>query len=147
MAYASIEYSDQPVHPHSLIGVFTWHPVCSQGYKAFSGGHQRLIRSRGSAGWRKKHCIIGYSMTAEWIFCSDCTNGRAYLNLRWVHISNGSFGIWLLNGINQVLMNPDVTCLLKQCRSRSVGFWRSQLIWICTVCHYICEFVSTTWIN
>ena len=22
----------------------------------------------------------------------------------------------------------------KQCRSRSVGFWRSQLIWICTVC-------------
>ena len=23
----------------------------------------------------------------------------------------------------------------KQCRSRSVGFWRSQLIWICTVYH------------
>ena len=28
-------------------------------------------------------------------------------------------------------------CLSKQCRSRSVGFWRSQLIWICTVCHYV----------
>ena len=40
----------------------------------------------------------------------------------------------------QVLVNPcpaepDMTCLWKQCRSRSVGFWRSQLIWICTVCH------------
>ena len=34
-----------------------------------------------------------------------------------------------------VLLNPDMSCLCKQCRSRSVGFWRSQLIWICTVCH------------
>ena len=25
---------------------------------------------------------------------------------------------------------------VKQCRSRSVGFWRSQLIWIYTVCKY-----------
>ena len=34
-----------------------------------------------------------------------------------------------------VLLNSDIPCLCKQCRSRSVGFWRSQLIWICTVCH------------
>ena len=34
-----------------------------------------------------------------------------------------------------VLLNPDIPYLCKQCRSRSVGFWRSQLIWICTVCH------------
>ena len=34
-----------------------------------------------------------------------------------------------------VLLNLDISCLCKQCRSRSVGFWRSQLIWICTVCH------------
>ena len=33
-----------------------------------------------------------------------------------------------------VLLNPDAPCLCKQCRSRSVAFWRSQLIWICTVC-------------
>ena len=33
------------------------------------------------------------------------------------------------------LLNQDMPCLCKQCRSRSVGFWRSQLIWICTVCH------------
>ena len=46
-----------------------------------------------------------------------------------------------------VLLNPDIPCLCKQCRSRSVGFWRSQLIWICTVCHGVCEFISTTWIK
>ena len=34
-----------------------------------------------------------------------------------------------------VLLNTDIPCLCKQCRSRSVGLWRSQLIWICTVCH------------
>ena len=32
-----------------------------------------------------------------------------------------------------VLLIPDIPCLGKQCRSRSVG--GSQLIWICTVCH------------
>ena len=30
------------------------------------------------------------------------------------------------------LLDPDIPCLCKQCRSRSFGFWRSQLIWICT---------------
>ena len=34
-----------------------------------------------------------------------------------------------------VLLNPDIPYLCKQCRSWSDGFWRSQLIWICTVCH------------
>ena len=36
---------------------------------------------------------------------------------------------------NPSLAEHDRPCLSKQCRSRSVGFWRSQLIWICTVCH------------
>ena len=40
-----------------------------------------------------------------------------------------------------VLLNPDIPCLCKQC------FWRSQLIWICTVCHYVCEFIATIWIK
>ena len=48
--------------------------------------------------------------------------------------------------VNPCLADPDIPCLCKQCRSRSVGFWRSQLIWICTVCHPVCEFISTTWI-
>ena len=38
-------------------------------------------------------------------------------------------------------------CLWKQCWSRSASFWRSQLIWICTVCHLVCGFVSITWIK
>ena len=42
-----------------------------------------------------------------------------------------------------VLLNLDIPCLCKQCRSRSVGFWRSQLILICTVCHKVCEFIGT----
>ena len=49
--------------------------------------------------------------------------------------------------INLVLLNPDMPCLCKQCRSRSVGFWKSQLIWICTVCHSVCEFISIIWIK
>ena len=47
-----------------------------------------------------------------------------------------------LNILTLVLLNPDIPCLCKQCRSRSVGFCRSQLIWICTVCHEVCEFIA-----
>ena len=40
-----------------------------------------------------------------------------------------------LTDLTLVLLNPDMCCLCKQCRSRSDGFFRSQLIWICTVSH------------
>ena len=45
-------------------------------------------------------------------------------------------------------VNPDIPRLCKQCRSRSVGFLSknqslSRLIWICSICHSMCEFVST----
>ena len=40
-----------------------------------------------------------------------------------------------------VLLNLVMPCLCKQCRSRWVGFFMSQLIWICTVCHSKCECV------
>ena len=42
-----------------------------------------------------------------------------------------------------ILLNPGMSCLRKQCRSRSVGFWRSLLIYICTVCRSVCELIST----
>ena len=48
---------------------------------------------------------------------------------------------------NPSLADYDVHWLSKQRRSRSIGFWRSQLIWICTVCHWICECLSKTWIK
>ena len=35
--------------------------------------------------------------------------------------------------LTQVLLSLNMPCLCKQCRSRSVGFWRSQLIWICSL--------------
>ena len=46
-----------------------------------------------------------------------------------------------------VQLKPDIPCICKQCRSRSVGFWRSQLIWIYTVCCSVCEFISINWIK
>ena len=52
-----------------------------------------------------------------------------------------------LKFLTLVLLNLDIHCLCKQCRSRSVGFWRSQLIWIYTVWHLVCEFVLTSWIR
>ena len=39
--------------------------------------------------------------------------------------------------VNPSPAEHDMSCLCKQCRSRSVCFWRSQLIWTCTVCHVI----------
>ena len=53
------------------------------------------------------------------------------------------------NILTPVLLNPDIPFLCKQCSSKSVGFWRfrSQLIWICTVCHEVCEFISTIWVK
>ena len=53
----------------------------------------------------------------------------------------------ILPPLTLVLLNPDMPCLCKQCRSRSVGFFRSQLIWIYTVCHSVREFISTIWIK
>ena len=50
------------------------------------------------------------------------------------------------HSLTLVLLTPDVP-YCKQCRFRSVGFFRSQLIWICTVYHYVCEFVSIPWIK
>ena len=44
--------------------------------------------------------------------------------------------------VTLVLLNSDMSCLCKQCRFRSVDFWRSKLTWICTVCHSVFEFVS-----
>ena len=37
---------------------------------------------------------------------------------------------WNKSILTLVMLNLDMHCLCKQCRSRSVGFWRSQLIWI-----------------
>ena len=50
-------------------------------------------------------------------------------------------GVKLIFFLTLVPLNPDIPYFCKQCRSRSV------LIWICTVCHSVCVFVSTSWIK
>ena len=79
----------------------------------------------------------------------DCSIVRTYrylwcLGLDVILISSVPVHILFLTF---VLSNPDMPCLCKRCRSKSVGFWRSQLIWIYTVCHSVFECVSTTWIK
>ena len=60
----------------------------------------------------------------------------SYLNIPWpVHDIFLCYSLHSLATINPCPAEPGKPCLCKQCRSRSVGFWRSQLIWICTVCH------------
>ena len=49
--------------------------------------------------------------------------------------------------INPGPAEPGYVLPWQKCRSRSVGFFRGQLIWICTVCHSACEFISTIWIK
>ena len=51
------------------------------------------------------------------------------------------------SNFNPCPAEPRQALLCKQCRSRSVGFWRSQLIWICNVWHLVCEVALTTWIK
>ena len=61
----------------------------------------------------------------------------------WEKFSKSTSFVFLqIITLTLVLLNPDIPCLFKQCRSRSVGFWRSQLIWICTVCHLASEFIA-----
>ena len=68
-----------------------------------------------------------------------------FLKIRKLFQSGISF--CLVCKLTLVLLNPDIPWFCKQCRSRSVVFFRSQLIWICTVCHSVCEFISTIWIK
>ena len=50
---------------------------------------------------------------------------------------------YLLTYLTLVLLVTNISCLCKQFTSRLVGFWSSQLIWICTVCFWVCEFILT----
>ena len=66
----------------------------------------------------------------------------SYIGQLWV--SAFLLSVSLLN-LTLVLPNQDMPCLCKQCRSRSVSFFRSQMLWICPVCHLVCEFISAIW--
>ena len=40
---------------------------------------------------KKMFCILGDPKCAQWRFWSDCANAQADLNLRWAHMSEGTF--------------------------------------------------------
>ena len=69
---------------------------------------------------------------------------RHFLHTKYIIFNHNCSKIWILT---LVLLSPDMPYLCKQCRSGSVSFWRSQLIWFYTVCHQVCEFDSTTLIK
>ena len=69
--------------------------------------------------------------SAEFLCCGEIR--KISVLFSWKKHLICSFGRYSISTL--VLLNPDMSCLCKQCRSRSVGFSRSQLIWICTVCH------------
>ena len=63
------------------------------------------------------------------------SNGCIYLICTAKKLVNCTSSTEVYTILSPSLAEHDMPCLSKQCRSRSVGFWRSQLIWICTVCH------------
>ena len=81
------------------------------------------------------------------------SGGRGLSSSWWINIlqENGTCQKWRLHIQKKSTINPCPTepgyILPIQCRSRSVDFFRSQLIWICTFCHSVCDYVSTTWIK
>ena len=121
----SSQNSGQPAHLHSLIRIFPGYILDSPGCKVLSCRQWRLWSELGkSAGWSEsllgahvRKCVFWSfnSCHAEWIEMPCPLN---FQPIRLLHL-----GCWyklhILNG--------------KQCRSRSVGFFRSQLIWIYTV--------------
>ena len=46
-----------------------------------------------------------------------------------------------------VLLVPDKSCFFANSVNPNQLASSVYLIWICTVCHAVCEFVSTTWIK
>ena len=49
--------------------------------------------------------------------------------------------MFFLEILTQVLLNPDIPRLCKQCRARSAGFWRNQLVRICTI-NFVIKYVN-----
>ena len=81
------------------------------------------------------NAILSYNMVCNIFRCR--TNDRSLIKLFLWQKPDLDFAedenLW--KWFNPSLAEHDMPCLRKQCRSRSIGFWRSQMIWISTVCH------------
>ena len=78
-----------------------------------------------------------HKLTARWVPKSLSDDQNFWSLGVWDNESRQYFKKKVLISLpfNSSLAEHNMPCLSKQCRSRSVGFWRNQLIWICTVCH------------
>ena len=116
--------------------VWNWaHPLLQIGVK--SEINNRMISDVDpdeTACWEPSHLDLhtGISFWSAWLKELRCLNILGICMYK---------GICILKSIRtdccltQDLLNSDMPCLCKQCRSSSFGFFRSQLIWICTVWH------------
>ena len=142
--------SDHSAHGHSYIQAFALHPYILS-YQMI------LVPDREDPDQTAQMCRLIWAF-AVCICWRTFLHGKAHMcitemfywqgrgpHVDWTHVCNSE--LHHNYPLTLVLLNPDIPCLCKQCRSRSVGFWRRQLIWICTVCHSVCEFISTTWIK
>ena len=77
------------------------------------------------------------------VFTVCCFNCDLSVCINIMSVTAVCMYVQTLGAFNPSLAEHDMPCPSKQCRSRSVGFWRSQLIWISTVCHQVCEFIAT----
>ena len=90
----------------------------------------------------KHHNNPKYWEIQAWENCVDpeqmLPNAASDQGLLCLLVMQQHFTYWYIRRVlTPILLNPDIPCLCKQCRSRSVGLRRSQLIWTCTVCHYV----------
>ena len=83
--------------------------------------------------WRAKAWTILWAWRWMIQIYAFCVFSKAFF-----FVCHCPFRCWKVgynSALTLVLLSPDIPWPCKQCRSRSAGFWRSQLIWICTVCH------------
>ena len=95
-----------------------------------NGGGLTIIGGAPGGGPRKdcmQKLFCGYALYIS--------NGKKFDVQASLHVLQTYQQAYIVQILTFVLLNLDIPCLCKQCRSRSIGFFRSQLIWICTVCH------------
>ena len=122
---------DKALFFNSKIDIFLLHENIYCGYSVEVPQYPQHMFS-----WRNKENInLILSLNRALILVIFVPKHIAWPLNKWWEILNFVAAEGLLD-LTLLLLNTTCSaCLSKQCSSRSVGFWRSQLIWICTVCH------------
>ena len=85
------------------------------------------IRSRIRTVWSefidrvKRLCILDYPKCARWRFRSDCANAQSDLNLRWAHMSEGTFSNITADVF--FMTSSGTSVYIKQ---RSMYYWKNE---------------------